>query len=543
VLEPWLTPSLFYQFLGADQTFGPSVKEIKEHTGMDQKSFCTALGPYEANRQLRRHWKAWVTEQHIVDIKATGATHVRIPVGDWMFKPYDVYDVVQEGVRCNDGALQELDRALELCATHGLGVLLDMHAWIGSQNGLDNSGEAKFIKWASQEEMDNPAGQFAPIGTFDHWAFKGWDWIINSSADWGIAMSLINHNHWAHSIEVISRVVQRYGHHPAVWGLSPVNEVGAWTPMDVLQKFYWEAYGLVRAGAPKWMYVMDSSFRGGEVGSNNFMKGCPNKALDKHPYHAWAPWGRVETYYARSCLWGDEHKGIEDSVDFAVIAGEWSLALDTCAMWLLGFNDMQPGEPRAICDMVPCPCTGGEGTTMADCYLATSEKETQQPGLPLDANEGLRGPFGSGVSGPQFGRCPREMAMQSFEDEYMTTLAHKQIAAFNEGHGWFFWNFRTEFEPHWDYLEAWKRGWFPRNVSDVKALKGMAMCDEGALPLKPTIPPKPKKQPPSWLAKNWLTLLAGALGGALLGVGGTLVAARKKPEEGRPYLAMPGGSA
>lgn len=71
----------------------------------------------------------------------------------------------------------------------------------------------------------------------------------------------------------------------------------------------------------------------------------------------------------------------------------------------------------------------------------------------------------------------------------------------------------------------------------------MAICDEGALPLKPTIPPKPKKQPPSWLAKNWLTLLAGVLGGALLGVGGTLVAARKKPEEGRPYLAMPGGSA
>lgn len=91
--------------------------------------------------------------------------------------------------------------------------------------------------------------------------------------------------------------------------------------------------------------------------------------------------------------------------------------------------------------------------------------------------------------------------------------------------------------------QAWKRGWFPRNVSDVKALKGMAICDEGALPLKPTIPPKPKKQPPSWLAKNWLTLLAGVLGGALLGVGGTLVAARKKPEEGRPYLAMPGGSA
>ena len=26
-------------------------------------------------------------------------------------------------------------------------------------------------------------------------------------------------------------------------------------------------------------------------------------------------------------------------------------------MWLLGFNDMQPGEPRAICDMVTLTLT------------------------------------------------------------------------------------------------------------------------------------------------------------------------------------------
>ena len=27
-----------------------------------------------------------------------------------------------------------------------------------------------------------------------------------------------------------------------------------------------QAYGLVRSGAPHWMFVVDSSFRGGEVG-------------------------------------------------------------------------------------------------------------------------------------------------------------------------------------------------------------------------------------------------------------------------------------
>ena len=59
VLQPWVTPSLFYQFLGADVRHGPNILNIKKHTAMDQKTFCTALGPAEANKQLRRHWAAW----------------------------------------------------------------------------------------------------------------------------------------------------------------------------------------------------------------------------------------------------------------------------------------------------------------------------------------------------------------------------------------------------------------------------------------------------------------------------------------------------
>lgn len=72
----------------------------------------------------------------------------------------------------------------------------------------------------------------------------------------GIAMSLINWEHWHHSIRVIRKVTAKYGSHPAVWGFSPVNEVGAWTPMDVLRAFYWEAYGIVRKAAPKWICTL-----------------------------------------------------------------------------------------------------------------------------------------------------------------------------------------------------------------------------------------------------------------------------------------------
>lgn len=82
VLEPWITPSLFYQFLDADEN----------STAMDIYSFCTVLGPEEGNKQLKRHWKTWVTEDIINDLAASGAVNsLRLPVGDFMYKPYGPY--------------------------------------------------------------------------------------------------------------------------------------------------------------------------------------------------------------------------------------------------------------------------------------------------------------------------------------------------------------------------------------------------------------------------------------------------------------------
>lgn len=49
VLEPWITPSLFYQFLGKGEGT----------TALDTYTFCEVLGAEEANKQLRRHWETW----------------------------------------------------------------------------------------------------------------------------------------------------------------------------------------------------------------------------------------------------------------------------------------------------------------------------------------------------------------------------------------------------------------------------------------------------------------------------------------------------
>lgn len=82
VLEPWITPSLFYQFLGGDE----------HSTAFDTSSFCKVLGPEEGNRQLRRHWDTWVTEEIIKELADSGAVNsLRLPVGDYMYKPYGDY--------------------------------------------------------------------------------------------------------------------------------------------------------------------------------------------------------------------------------------------------------------------------------------------------------------------------------------------------------------------------------------------------------------------------------------------------------------------
>ncbi|RYY70722.1 hypothetical protein EON63_22310 [archaeon] len=126
VLEPWITPSLFYQFLGLSRVYG---NNAYKHIAIDSYTFCTALSKEEANRQLRIHWKSWVTEEEISMLANLGIDTVRIPIADWMYMPYEPF------IGCWDGALEELDRVLDLCEKYHLKVLLDLHALRFSQVG------------------------------------------------------------------------------------------------------------------------------------------------------------------------------------------------------------------------------------------------------------------------------------------------------------------------------------------------------------------------------------------------------------------------
>ena len=148
-------------------------------------------------------------------------------------------------------------------------------------------------------------------------------------------------------------------------------------------------------------------------------------------------------------------------------------------MWLNGFNDNLPGFPRAPCKYIEC----------AAPYMG----ESYQPGTPVDPTKPMQGPYGTGMSGPSFGLCPvtRDWIKESNPltgrdwveappraprgyddtDNVMKLLAYKKISAYSGvGHGFYFWNFRTDLdEPHWSYMLAVERGWIPQgNFNDLK---------------------------------------------------------------------------
>ena len=111
VLVPWVTPSLFYQFEDQPQ----------QRVAMDMLSFCRVLGPKEGNRQLREHWRHWVTDDDLAKLASQGINTLRVPVGDWMWEPYEPY------AGCTNGSVSELKRVLRMAAKHHLRVLIDLH--------------------------------------------------------------------------------------------------------------------------------------------------------------------------------------------------------------------------------------------------------------------------------------------------------------------------------------------------------------------------------------------------------------------------------
>jgi hypothetical protein len=161
-------------------------------------------------------------------------------------------------------------------------------------------------------------------------------------------------------------IFSRYGnptHYPQILGIEPVNEPMDHIPWMIIEEYYYRAYQLMRIQANTWLMIFHDSFRLGSVNqsawlhidssshSNNnnnnpksiLLQGCSHYLIDIHLYQAWS-WDTTNLahYLTTTCQEGNRIREIVEEYHqygIRVIIGEWSLAVDNCAMWLNGLND------------------------------------------------------------------------------------------------------------------------------------------------------------------------------------------------------------
>ena len=415
VLEPWITPSLFYQFLGS-----------RYKIGMDMYSFCEILGPVEANKQLKQHWQNWITNEHIQTLKKEGINLLRVPIGDWMYIPYGPYDIEIHGMKCADGAIDALDSLFVLAEQNDMQIMLDLHTLKGSQNGFDNSGESRKIQISGN-------GKY-----FTHWNTREANWI-GSFDQQSKEYTSFDYKSIEHSKNVLKEIIIKYSKYAQLYGIGILNEPWEYTPESFLKMFYQDILDIF----DKYMsldkvFIFHDSFRSNLWSNFEFRQNesiSRQILIDAHQYTAWN-----QKYESFDKLLQSTKGWQKPPSTYNYVIGEWSLAIDNCEMWLNGFMDNVDGYPLFPCQYKKCP---------------------KYQDFRLELLLSKYGPFGTGVSYPiENYECPVSISFQRhfdksmLEKEYAIQLFESKSAAFEkETAGWIFWNFRTESSSYqWDYL-------------------------------------------------------------------------------------------
>lgn len=247
----------------------------------DEYSLCLALGD-QARTRLDHHRETFITAEDFLWIRNCGLNAVRLPVGYWALeapKPYV-------------STSQFIDFALDQCQQNGLKLLLDLHGAPGSQNGWDHSGRGGSIDWPQDQNVQE-------------------------------------------TLRVLESFAQKYGNHPALFGIELLNEPRDVVPLDILQRFYQDAYGRLRKHLDSNVaIVFHDSFR--PFAWKKFMQepAFSNVILDTHLYQCFsesdkdrAAWGHLEFAIDRKAALEDMQRE-----ELPTIVGEWSLALPGQAM-------------------------------------------------------------------------------------------------------------------------------------------------------------------------------------------------------------------
>ncbi len=287
LLEKWMKPSLFAGRAATDET-----------------SWCVELGN-EAPARLRAHWNRFITREDFAWLADVGITTLRIPVGHWIFgPPYPYHSSYGNNPHpFVQGGIDVLDRAFDWAAELGLGIIIDLHAAAGCQNGFDNGGIKDICEWHTREE------------------------------------------YISHAVEVLGRLAERYCSATALYGIELLNEPRWDVPTEILKAYYLRAYDAVRVHCPPERAAV--IFHDGFRTHREYLDFMPspqyqNVIFDIHRYQCFNREDLEMDIYGHLDktvnLWRREVDEIQGELNLPVIVGEWSLGLnlEVVSLWADG---------------------------------------------------------------------------------------------------------------------------------------------------------------------------------------------------------------
>lgn len=254
VLERWMTPDVF------DGTNCIDEYSLSQQTG--------------AKNRIEKHHKDFITDEDFEWIAANGFSHIRLPIGFWLFGDAAPY------IGCH----KFVSYAMAQAEKHQLRVLLDIHALPGSQNGKAHSGRAGDIYWPKEQ--------------------------LNIDE----------------SLRFLERLCREYGKSPALEAIGLINEPDKCIPLDVLSNYYKAGQGIVNKFCSKDVRVVVSDgFRLGRMVRELRRVKITGVTLEVHHYQTHSLLDRLLGFkrnLRKVKKWGRQI--VRAQRFFPVIVGEWS---------------------------------------------------------------------------------------------------------------------------------------------------------------------------------------------------------------------------
>lgn len=239
--------------------------------------------------RLKHHYETFITQCDFVTIKEMGLNIMRIPVPHTMFESESM-------------VLEYLDKAFDWAEACEIKILIDLHTVPGGQNGFDNSCYFHKITWDQDKKNITQC------------------------------------------IEVIDKIIWRYGKRKALYGIEPINEPlsdslfqvfqtqysvqSKVINLDTLKTYYQACFEKIKEACPNVKFVIHDGFD--LLGWNDFMVGVgyENVVIDTHLYLNFELMNQkdkcLEDYL--SIVENNYREQLMEAMKYHhVIVGEWSL--------------------------------------------------------------------------------------------------------------------------------------------------------------------------------------------------------------------------